>query len=223
MISGNQPALDGYKPNISDKTKESMQSLAAFQQQAQQQQETGAARADVAAGTTDAEEMPSLQDELREIGITDYQWNALNNPERRKIIEDRLDPLDITDIILHGEVRQDVPIHLEKLTVQYRSVTGEEDLAVKRMMYTEEGGDRYMMDKYTLMQLALALVSINGQPLPAHLDNEQRFDEKMFVIKFEKVLRFPVQFLADLGIQYLWFDERVRHLFVGATEALKNT
>jgi hypothetical protein len=162
-----------------------------------------------------------MQQELRELLNNDYQWNLLNNPERRKLIESRLEPMNITDVILHGEVRQDVPIDPKKLIVTYRSVTGEEDLAVKRMMFGEEGGDRYMMDKFTLMQLSLALVAINSEPLPTHL-KDGKFDETKFLAKFEKVLKFPIQFLADLGIQYLWFDERVRDLFVGSTEALKN-
>lgn len=235
MYAGNQPgvrkaqaapaqqAQDGYRPTLSEETKRSMDALATFQAQAEGKQvaEANKKKAPEKEEIEPLDDETVMQRELREMLNNDYQWNLLNNPDRRKKITARLKKMDITDIILHGEIRQDVPVDPEKLIITYRSVTGEEDLAVKRMMATETGPDRYLLDKYTLMQLSLAVVSINGQPLPDHTKNG-KFDEEKFLIKLEKVLKFPIQFLADLGIQYLWFDERVRDLFVGSTEELKN-
>jgi hypothetical protein len=230
MYAGNQPGLKpevdagGYRPKLSEETKRSMDALANFQAQAEGKQVAEIKKADedkTKSPVETLEDETTMQKELRELLNNDYQWNLLNNPERKKIISSRLEPMDITDIILHGEIRQDVPVDPKKLFITYRSVTGEEDLAVKRMMFGEQGNDRYLLDKFTLMQLTLALVAINGQELPLHL-KDGKFDETKFLQKFEKVLRFPIQFLADLGIQYLWFDERVRDLFVGSTEALKN-
>jgi len=241
MISGNQPFVqkqeeqkDGYRPVLSDKTIASMEALAAFQEQAENIQgkvvkpaqlpEDQKRQEDAAnLGKVVAKEENNLYDELRDVLGDSAQFSILNNPDRRKKIEGRLDSLDITDIIVYGEVRQDVSVIPDRLVVTYRSVSGEEDLAVKQMMFGEAGGDRYLMDKYTIMQLTLALVAINGDPLPTHLDDKKKFDEKLFLRKFERVIKFPIQFIADLGIQYLWFDERVRHLFVGTTEELKNT
>lgn len=230
MYAGNQPGLKpavdagGYKPQLSDETKRSIEALAIFQAQAEGKQAAEVKKVEEEKTKSPVEPLgdeTTMQQELRELLNNDYQWNLLNNPERKKIITSRLEPMDITDIILHGEIRQDVPIDPKKLVITYRSVTGEEDLAVKRMMFGEQGNDRYLLDKFTLMQLSLAMVAINGQELPTHL-KDGKFDESKFLLKFEKVLKFPIQFLADLGIQYLWFDERVRDLFVGSTEALKN-
>lgn len=237
MYAGNQPGIrkaqqaasvpqsgDGYRPTLSEETKRSMDALATFQAQAEGKQVAEANKAKDEKTKTPVEPLgdeTDMQRELREMLNNDYQWNLLNNPDRKKKIAARLKPMEITDIILHGEIHQDVPIDPEKLIVTYRSVTGEEDLAVKKMMGVESGPDRYLLDKFTLMQLSLAIVSINRQDLPTHL-KDGKFDEAKFLVKLEKVLKFPIQFLADLGIQYLWFDERVRDLFVGSTEALKN-
>lgn len=233
MIAANQPGLrrqpmaetdDGYKPQLSEETRRSLDAVMHFQATAEGTQSKEAKSKTDEKTKSDVDTLPdetSMQRELRELLNNDYQWNLLNNPERRKTIESRLEPMNISDIILHGEVRQDVPIDPDRLIVTYRSVTGEEDLCVKRMMFGEEGGDRYMLDKFTLMQLSLAITAINGEPLPTHL-KDGKFDEEKFLAKFDKVLKFPIQFLADLGIQYMWFDERVRDLFVGSTEALKN-
>ncbi len=246
MYRGNQPGLkpgpppgsqpggqDGYKPQLSEETRESMRTLAEFHAAAERQQvmdqdgvaapqketkEKQAAKLE-SQMDSDSDILKSLQDSLDDPA----QWNLLNNPKRRKDIEARISAMDITDVILHGEVRQVVPIVPDKLEVTYRSVSADEDLAVKQMMFGESGGDRYLMDKYTIMQIALAIVSINGEELPTHLNDKKKFDETKFMAKLDKITRFPVQFMADLGIQYLWFDERVRQLFLGGTDELKNS
>lgn len=238
MYQANQPGLqaevpDGYKPKLSENTQESMRTLAEFHAAAERQQtmaKEGSSDPDKEVREKQAKQLENPLDgdselfkEMQEMLDDPAQWNILNNPRRRKDIEGRLEPMDITDVILHGEVRQTVDIVPDKLSVVYRAVAAGEDLAVKQMMFGESGGDRYLMDKYTIMQLTLALVSINGDDLPTHLNDKKKFDESRFLTKFDKVTRFPVQLLADLGIQYLWFDERVRKLFLGGTDELKNS
>lgn len=236
MYKGNQPALntkvpEGYKPKLSEETRQTMQTLAEFQAVAERQQTMAQEKSadpqkesrEQLAANLENQVDSDLYKDLQDMLDDPAQWNILNNPKRRKEIEGRLTPMDITDVILYGEIRQTVRIIPDKLRVSYRSVSGEEDLAVKQMMFGESGGDRYLMDKYTIMQLTLALVSINGEELPSHLNDKKKFDEPKFLDKFAKVSKFPIQFLADLGIQYLWFDERVRKLFVGGTDELKNS
>jgi hypothetical protein len=238
MYKVNQPALkvepkSGYKPVFSEETRQTMQALAEFQAVAERQQtmaqekaldpqkESREQRASNLEKQVDSES--DLYKDLQDILDDPAQWSILNNPKRRKDIEGRLRPMDITEVILHGEIRQTVPIIQDKLEVTYRSVSGDEDLSVKQMMFGESGGDRYLMDKYTIMQLTLALVSINGDELPTHLNDKKKFDEAKFLSKFDKVVKFPIQLIADLGLQYLWFDERVRRLFIGGTDELKNS
>ena len=244
MYKGNQPGLKqqaapqapaaaggAYKPTMSDDTKQSMQALAELEAAREKVQETKEAASEVEVQDVEKEaRVNSLNQsneaayqDIRTLLDDDTQWNLLNNPKRRKMIEARLKPMDITEIILHGEVNQMVPVIPGKMEIVYRSVSGEEDLAVKRMMFGESGGDRYLMDKFTLMQLTLALKSINGEELPSHLGEKDVVDEAKFEHKFSKVIKFPIQFLGDLGVQYLWFDERVRKLFLGGAEELKNT
>lgn len=245
MIAGNQPGIDpslrqpqqqqqfppqqpgdGYKPHLSEETQASMQALAALQEKAENVQRVQAGQEGQAA---EAEEdinrgLQDLQEEMADM-MGGEQWDRLNNPDRRKLIEARLEPMRVTDIIVHGELRQDVIMLPEpdEIRATYRTVSGAEDLAIKRMMGEEEGSDRYLLDKYTMMQLVLALTKVNHKELPVHLDGNQNFSEELFLKKFDRVMRYPIQFLADLGVQYLWFDDRVRDLLVGQTEALKNT
>lgn len=230
MIAANQPHLqgqmpmttetDGYKPKLSNESIASMKALEEFQLQAQNNQkklpEKEAERVE-----RDVSEEDKFVGELKDILGDDAIFDKMNNPERKKRIESALDPMEFTDIIMHGEVRQDVPIR-KGLTLTFRTASGAEDLAVKRLMYTESGSDRYMLDKYSIMQLTLALVGINGQPLLSHMTEDKKFDEEKYTKKFEKVIQFPIEFIAEAGLQYLWFHERVRDLFNDETEQLKN-
>ena len=241
MIAGNQPFIgqpgqkpgEPYKPQLSEETRADMKALAEFQKQAQSAQQAAAQQAvqqtpkpvPMSAPTSAEgldEELEETRREIESILNEGEEYNVLNDPDRRKRIEGDLEPMDVTDIIIHGELRQTVPL-LDQLSVDFRTASGEEDLEVKRMMYGEKGSDLYMAQKFNTLLLTLSLVGVNDQELPTHLDKDGSFNKELFEAKYKKVLRFPVQILADFCIQFTWFDERVRAMLAGQTEALKNT
>ena len=171
-----------------------------------------------------AEALEKLDDldfnSLRESMMRDL----LNNDEQRKIIEARVEPLSITQLVMYGRVVQRVPIVPGQFEPEFQSMTGTEDLAIKRLIMTESKSiqvtDRYLLDKYSLMGVALGLRSINSSLMPDHCSQDGSFDDDKFWVKFNHVTRFPFHMLASLGVNYYWFDVRVRRLFVA--EAIKN-
>lgn len=155
--------------------------------------------------------------------------DLFNNEEQRKIIESRCEPMNLADLIMDGVVKQRVPIVLPTDTSKgfvptFQSLGGDDDLACKRLIVAEATAlkvdDRYLLDKYAFMGLTCALEAINGMPLPSHRDAQGNFNDDLFWAKFNKVVRFPLPMLASLGVNYFWFDVRVRRLFVA--EAVKN-
>lgn len=229
MIAANQPQLSTpaeRKPILRQETVADLEKLAEFQKTAEniQQKELRAAEeAEAKQAEEDVLKGPAPYQADMGSAMDDSDWNVLNNPARRKEIEARLTPLGIEDIIMYGEIQQSVEVVPGKTAYKFRSTTGEEDLAVKRMMFGESGGDRYMLDKFSLYNLTLGIVSINNMALPTHLNDKKRFDEALFLKKYETLMRFPVQLLGDMAVQYMWFDQRVRRLFVKSAEALKNS
>ena len=231
MYQANQPAITEepdapYKPKLRQETIESIKALETFRMAAETQQtkEIEAKKEEAKKVEKEFSSKTPFDDfDYKELRAFQNQedWNLLNNPKRRKEIEAKLRPMRVEDIILNGEVRQDVEV-APNVIVTYRSVGGDEDLAIKQMMFGEKGGDRYIYDKYTLMQLTLGIVSINNFPLPSHLDPEGNIHEPKFLEKFKKLSKFPLQFLANLGVNYAWFDERVRLLFLSESDELKN-
>lgn len=175
--------------------------------------------------TASQEEIAHMVEQMDEFELDAYsrmlEEDMLNNTNRRKAIEKRLKPMDLSDLITEGEVQQKVPIVPGKLEVTYRSVSSGEDLEVKRMLYNiRKEVPRYQLDAYSIMSLTLAIYAINGHPLPDHRDESGNFNETRFRRKFELVKKYPLQLVADLGVNYIWFDVRVKKLF--SVESLGN-
>jgi hypothetical protein len=144
--------------------------------------------------------------------------DIINNEKQREIIEARCKPMDVSDLIVNGFVTQKVPIIPGKLEPEFRSMSGSEDLAIKRLIMLEGKGtevnDRYLLDKFSLMSVTVGVHAINNNPLPSHLNSDGAFDDDAFWKKFNMVVRYPFHLLASLGVNYFWFEIRVRKLFV---------
>ena len=161
---------------------------------------------------------------LREMVFRDI----LNSEEQRKIIEERLEQngskLSLSSLVTTGRVTQVVPIIPGQFEPEFQSIKGSEELALKRLIISEAGSldfdNKYYYDKYSMMAIALALSKINRTVMPTHLDDHNRFSEKLFLEKLDYVLDFPFHMLASLGVHAFWFDVRVRKLF--HMERIKN-
>lgn len=147
--------------------------------------------------------------------------DLLNNDEQKKIVEARLKPLDLTDLIVSGRVTQVVPVHPNVFEPEFQSYVVGEDLIVKRLIHEEsvslKPSDRYMLDKYNLMGLTIALRGINKRLFPDYRNEKGLFEEELFWAKYNIVSRFDFHMTASLLINWFWFDMRVRKLFKAET------
>lgn len=163
-----------------------------------------------ALGDMDEFELESWKDSMRQ--------NPLNNPGQKEIIEARLEPLDLGDLVVNGFIVQNVPIVPGKFEVQFRTAEGDTDLALKRLIMEDskslEVSERYYLDKFSLMSMAAFLHGINKKVYPDYHDKNGDFDDDKFRAKFRMVIRLPLPMLASIGIHATWFEERVRQLFV---------
>jgi hypothetical protein len=170
---------------------------------------------------SEKEENKKITKEIEEIeGEFDFDEfgnrvrNLLVNKDRRDIIESRCTPMKLEDLLLQQEVQQVVPIAPNRFEPTFRSISGAEDLFIKRSMVGERGETRYVLDKFSLMNLCCGLYALNGKPMPSHLDANGDPDEKLFEKKFKLILKYPISLLVDLSVNYGWFERRVRKLLV---------
>lgn len=231
--------LGNGQRKLSDHTAEGLKAIADFNSQrkdaeeggvdqkiaAEAQQGPAGQAADVKGkaprkGMTD-QDRKDLLDDMDEFDLTRFRDSVmrdmLNNDEQRDIIEARLKPLDLTDLIVRGRVSQLIPIKEGMFEPELQSYSGEEDLAIKRLITEEskslEPSDRYLLDKYSIMGLTIALSAVNKKQLPSYQDASGNFDDKKFWVKFNIVQKFPYHMLASLAVNWFWFDMRVRQLF----------
>lgn len=144
-----------------------------------------------------------------------------NNKKRRDEIESRCAPMKFEDLLYKNEVQQRVPIIPGKFEPTFRSITPEESLFVKKYIAKEQQiSDQYLLEKYNLCLLTCSLVSINDNLLPDHRGKNGEPDEPLFEAKLKSILRKSGYIVSDMGINYIWFDIRVRKLITA--DGLKN-
>jgi hypothetical protein len=152
--------------------------------------------------------LDAMADNMRKVQET------LLNKENQEAVKKLCKPLSIPEMLQIGEFRQVVPIVKGEFEVEFRSISADEDMALKKIMSDMEYvSERYFMDLYSLYQQTMGVVSIQGARLPSHLDKDNKLDKGLLNAKLEYVLTMPLQMTATVGIHYWWFDQRVKELF----------
>ncbi len=221
--------------------RQAAEGLPQTEEQAVREAATGSAGQSARVGKGDAKPTPGekkltegekakIKESIEKMDSFDYdalqreiEEDILNNPDQRKIIEARLDPLDFDELVTKNRVTQDVVIHPGKdgsgrLWFTYESMTGKEDLVLKQIIMKEsksiEVTGQYLLDKFAFMSISIGLKAINGNVLPRHTNDKGEFDEDQFWLKFNWVLQKPLHLLSCIGINHTWFEQRVRKMFV---------
>ena len=135
-----------------------------------------------------------------------------NNVQRRKKLEAGLDKMNVQDIILHHELKQRVKVSCG-IVVTFRTITGRESQAILDDLGSQKGSGIYLEERLALMNLTAGIRALGDEVLPDHMV-DRKFSTEVFAEKFERVLDFPVQLLADLRVNYYWFDDRVRNVMI---------
>jgi hypothetical protein len=203
-------------PTLRPETVGQVENLAAAQQKAQE------AQAAQEAQKKSEEERSEFFDNFDFAGLQGEAERILNNKKRRKEIESRCSPMKLEDLIMKDEVQQTVPVIPGQFEIVFRSLTPEESLFVKQILAKDNStSDAYSLEKYSLCLLTCSLMSINGKEFIDHRGSKDNSpDEALFQKKLKEVTKKSMYVIADLGIQYSWFDIRVRRLL--APEALGN-
>ena len=137
----------------------------------------------------------------------------LNNKKRRLDIEGRCQPMSLEDLIIKDEVSQIVPIVPGKFEATFRTMNPEESLFVKQYLAKEQApNESYALEKFSLCQLCCSLVSINGTEFPDHRRPDGSPDEELFKAKLKRLMKKSAYVISDLGLNFIWFDMRVRKL-----------
>jgi len=177
-----------------------------------------AAKIQEAAAAQEASKEPSEDKTEGLFDMLDFDGRSeaeriLNNKKRRQEIEIRCEPMSFEDLLMKNEVHQIVPIIPGKFEVIFRSMVPAESLFVKQFMSAEsQKSENYYLEKMSMCNIAIGLLSINGKPIGAPHLNDDEVNEEVFKQKLKSLSKKSAYILADLSLNYAWFDLRVRRL-----------
>ncbi len=144
----------------------------------------------------------------------EYVRSLLRNKKRAAAIESRCAPMAFEELLMEGSVKQKVPIIPGKFEPVFRSLLGEENEEILRLMGSVRGPEQYILDVMSLYNLTAGIHSINNRVLPTHIDNNGDFNEEMFRAKYKMVRKMALPILADMSVNFRWFIARVQKLTV---------
>lgn len=130
---------------------------------------------------------------------------------RRKQIDERTGDVNIDELFVSGEVRQEVVIRPKRLVVTYRTLKGKEDLYIKRRLSeVRDENMRYAEDRFLYMLLSAHIHTYNGRKLPSVFDDKGVIQDKLFDARFDIVSDIPQIVMEEVWVNYVWFEARVR-------------
>jgi hypothetical protein len=143
--------------------------------------------------------------------------DRFNNKFRRQKIEAKLAPMNVEDLVMKGELQQEVPISAG-VKVIFRTTHGLEYDGMIEELGTvaneTSGSELFLRERLANYNLTLSIASIGPKRLTHHLDKDGEFDVDSFRKKFREVMHYPQLLLADMRVNCYWFDERVRTIMV---------
>ena len=166
----------------------------------------------------DNPEITTADDFVDEAKTLDPIFKDFTNPpelsnasiKARKIIEDKLDPIEIDSLFITGEIRQSVELITGKFWVEYRTLKANEDLYIKkRLSDVRNEVVIYSENRYMLMQLAAHVSSLSGSELPSMVDKDGEISDDLFDQRFKKVADLPMVLLQKVWVNWLFFQDRV--------------
>ena len=190
----------------------------AAQSQAEEAEAASTARLAGEPESNKEEEAKKVVDNMDDLDFYNFTQammrDLINNEGQRKIIEKRLEPIDITDLIVSDSFSQKVPIVPGKFEPVFEVIAGRNDLAMKKLIAEEarqlDVNERYLLDKYAMMQLAAGVQAVGSVQMPEYRDSDGVLVPEMFWKRFNKITNLPTPILASLGANFFWFDVRCR-------------
>lgn len=165
-----------------------------------------------------------LRSRVQDIGMdpADPLYDPMMDRERRKRIEEGLEPIDFDEMVFKGWTTQKVPVRTG-FELLFRTIPTQHGLWLEWMMSkTPESSIQHTRHFFSLLQLAAGLDAINGKPIGPDVTRYVKDDDtsresfnKAIQERLEFVGRMPSMLSDDLIIQQVWFNGRVRRTLAG--------
>ena len=129
----------------------------------------------------------------------------------RKVIESRLDEIDIGQYLMSGEVKQTVSIIPGKLEVVFKSVTDLEESYVDTVISKEPGNisNRQFLRKMNELALCIHIYSVNNNKWPTVIDGDGTINEESINSRLRHIQKLSSPVFNMLTQNLSWFIDRI--------------
>lgn len=218
MRQAAQGQIDGtHKSPLSAETQELLQKV----QQASSEEEESSLKEQLEDADEDITTRPDIPFDLEAL---DALRGELLSTDRRKLIESRLEPLKVEDLIVNREIIQTIPVIQNKVSYTLRTFSEREHIWCLKHVYNYPGSPKYSEELFNMFKITCSLMGMNSSLLPDHRKSpgkrDEEVDEDLFNKKYGIIIGYPVQLIADISVQTWWFNERITKLF--SIDSLKN-
>lgn len=154
---------------------------------------------------------------------TRYSGTAYDNKRVREAIDKLSTPLDMTDLIFVGRVKQHRPIIKGKFEVEFQSLLASEGIWVSDQASLRYPDDLFAQRMWTgNARMVCGIVSLNNKGF-APITKDNRIDVALFNAKREKLFGSTAESLTAILLHnWSWFSESVDALLDDDFAILKN-
>lgn len=129
----------------------------------------------------------------------------------KKAIESRLEPIDIGEYLMSGEVRQTVPIIPNKLVITYKTVSDLEESFVDNTISAETAklSNRQFLRKMNELALVIHIHSVNGNKWPSLVNGDGTINEASVESRLKHIQKLSSPIFNMMTQNLAWFTDRV--------------
>ena len=158
-------------------------------------------------------------DDDLDLSSMSYAGTSYDNPKMRRFVEAKLSDLDFSELVRSGKVQQKVPV-CPGLNVVYQGISARDELFITEQAYRASSSGGVTFGKiYTLMELAIGVVTINNQAF-SDFGSIDKPDLEKFERRWKTISEYDTGLLEPIHCNLRWFQDRVRGLSV--PKQLKN-
>jgi hypothetical protein len=207
---------------LSEESVKGLEEMQRLQQQAQSQKAAAEEEEKYKKEEQDLEESIKRTVESSEIfqPDTDLPFSSENLKPLRKSIEDQLhgQPISIGDMLI-GRAKQSMVLQ-PGLEIELHTLKGSENLLLKKLYREALDENTFFFEEFSVnLTTAASIHRINSVTWPS-MDVSKSELEAVIRRRLDILSEFPIQLVALININTLWFDLRVRRALV--PENLKN-
>ena len=162
-----------------------------------------------------AEQSQKVQEQSQEFHgqeVEEEEEELTQEEKLKRVIEGRLEEIDIGQYLMSGEIRQEVPIIPGKLVVVFKTVTDLEESYVDTVMSGDSNlTSRQFLRKMNELALSIHIYSVNGNKWPTNINGDGNVNKESIDARLKQIRKLSSPIFNMISQNLSWFIDRVNN------------